>query len=179
MVKRGHGTGGNRRDPHRHFLAVLLMVLQDVADASQMGEHTNGGLAVVAEGFDDAIVSNAVRGVGLERSHQLRIYQIRHTRVNSYLHCHNWPICHCISVYTRSRVPTPFLPITYGRIAPLAWETHARRGQTAHLQSLPAKRPFGDQFWPSPGSTGRLSFWPSFRHDCYYYGQIRPRRSPF
>jgi len=50
------------------------MALQDVVDAAEMGEHANGGLAVVAEGFDDAIVLNAVRLVGLERSHQLRIY---------------------------------------------------------------------------------------------------------
>jgi hypothetical protein len=66
MVKRGYGTGGNRRDPHRHFFRGVLMSVQDVVDASKMGEHANGRLAVVAEGFDDAIVPNAVRGAGLE-----------------------------------------------------------------------------------------------------------------
>src|SRR5260370_39751064 len=44
-----------------------------------MGQHANGGLAVVAEGFDDAVVLNAVRLIGLERSHQLRIYADRHS----------------------------------------------------------------------------------------------------
>src|SRR5450759_3015178 len=73
MVNRGHGAGRNRRDPHWHFL-LLLLALQDVVDAAEMSEHANGGLAVVAEGFDDAVVLNAVRLVGLERSHKLRIY---------------------------------------------------------------------------------------------------------
>src|ERR1035437_5791727 len=100
-----------------------------------MGEYANGGLAVVAEGFDDAVVLNAVRGIGLERSHQLRIYQIRNTRVNSYLHCHNWQICRGISVYTGSRAPTPFLPITYGRIAPLALETPASTRKGLKVQA--------------------------------------------
>jgi len=49
VVNRGHGAGGNRRDPHRHFLLLLPMALQDVVDAAEMGEHANGGLAVVAE----------------------------------------------------------------------------------------------------------------------------------
>ena len=57
---RGYGAGGNRRDPHRHFLPLLPMALQDVVDAAEMGEHANGGLAVVAERFDDAVVLNAV-----------------------------------------------------------------------------------------------------------------------
>src|ERR1017187_1823056 len=78
VVNRGHGAGRNRRDPHRHFLLLLLMALQDVVNAAEMGEHANGGLAVVAEGFDDAVVLNAVRTVGLERSHQLRIYTTRY-----------------------------------------------------------------------------------------------------
>ena len=56
---------------------MFLVSLQNIIDTAKMSEHANGGLAVVAEGFDDAVVLNAVRAVGLERSHQLRIYTAR------------------------------------------------------------------------------------------------------
>jgi hypothetical protein len=50
------------------------MQLQDIVDAAQMGEDANRWFAVFAERFDDAVILNAVRLVGLKRSHQLRIY---------------------------------------------------------------------------------------------------------
>ena len=59
VVKRGYGAGRNRSDPYGRLLGLLLMALEDVVDAAEMGEHTNGGLAVVTEGFDDAVVLNA------------------------------------------------------------------------------------------------------------------------
>jgi hypothetical protein len=38
------------------------MALEDVVDAAEMGEHANGGLAVVAEGLDDAVVPELCAG---------------------------------------------------------------------------------------------------------------------
>src|SRR5437660_9413813 len=48
MVKRSHSAGRNRRDSYWHFLLLLLMAQQDIVDAAEMGEHANGGLAIVA-----------------------------------------------------------------------------------------------------------------------------------
>ena len=74
-VKRCHRTCRNRRDLHRYFV-VLLMQLQDIVDATQMSQDANRRFAVFAERFNDAVILNAVRLVGLKGSHQLRIYMI-------------------------------------------------------------------------------------------------------
>ena len=53
---------------------LILVEFEDVVDAAKMGENADGRFAVVAKGFDDAIVANAVGLVGLQGSHRLRIY---------------------------------------------------------------------------------------------------------
>jgi len=76
----GHGAGGNRRDLYRDF-SELLVTAENLVDPTEMSEHTNGGFALSAEGFDDPIILNAVRTAGLQRCHYLRIYHNRIHRV--------------------------------------------------------------------------------------------------
>jgi hypothetical protein len=83
----GHGAGGNRRDSYRDF-SELLVTAENLVDPTEMSEHPNGGFALSAEGFDDPIVLNAVRAVGLQRCHYLRIYHTRTHRVLHDFQCH-------------------------------------------------------------------------------------------
>jgi hypothetical protein len=50
------------------------MELEDIVYAAEVSEHPDGRLAVFAERFDNAVIADAVRLVGLEGSHSLRIY---------------------------------------------------------------------------------------------------------
>ena len=84
----GHGAGGNRRDFYRDF-SELLVTAKNLVDPTEMSEHANGRFALFAEGFDDPIVLNAVRAVGLQRCHYLRIYHSRVHRVSQYFQCHD------------------------------------------------------------------------------------------
>ena len=52
---------------------LLLMELEDIVEASEMGEDAETGFAVLAKGLDDAVVADAEGRVGLQGSHILRI----------------------------------------------------------------------------------------------------------
>jgi len=67
-VERGHRSGRDGGDLDRHF-PLLLMAAQDVVDPTEMSEHSDGGLALFAEGFDNAVIPDAVRLIGLYGSH--------------------------------------------------------------------------------------------------------------
>jgi hypothetical protein len=64
----GYSAGGNRRDLYRNF-SELLVTAENLVDPAEMSEHTNGGSTLLAEGFYDSIVLNAVRAVGLKGRH--------------------------------------------------------------------------------------------------------------
>jgi hypothetical protein len=49
-----------------------------------MSDHAEARFTVLAEGFDDAVVAVTMGVVGLERCHQLGIYNETGTRVNDY-----------------------------------------------------------------------------------------------
>ena len=66
--QRRHRTGGNRRDLYRDF-GVLLVAVQNLIHAAEMSENANGGLAFFTEGFDDTVVADAVRVIGLKGRH--------------------------------------------------------------------------------------------------------------
>ena len=66
--QRCHRTGGNRGDPYRNF-GVQLMTVQNIIYAPEMSEDANGRFTFLAEGFDDAVVADTVRVVGLKRCH--------------------------------------------------------------------------------------------------------------
>jgi hypothetical protein len=50
-------------------LGVLAMALQDIIGAAEVSENANRWFALLAEGFDDAIVADAVRLIGLKGGH--------------------------------------------------------------------------------------------------------------
>ena len=66
--QRRHGAGGNRRDLHRDF-GVLLVAVQNVIHTAEMSENANRWLAFLTEGFDDAVVTDAMRVIGLKGGH--------------------------------------------------------------------------------------------------------------
>ncbi len=57
-----------RRDFYGDF-GVLLVTVQNLIHAPEMSKDANGGFAFLAEGFDDAVVADAVRVVRLKRCH--------------------------------------------------------------------------------------------------------------
>ena len=59
-----NGTCGYRRDLDRD-LVELPVTVENIIDTTEMSEHANGGFAFVAEGLDDPVVPDAMRGVGL------------------------------------------------------------------------------------------------------------------
>ena len=75
-MERGDGTGRDLRDLYRH-LFLLVMKFQDVIDTAEMSEDSNGRLTVLAERFDDTVVLDAARLVGLKGGQQLRLYTDR------------------------------------------------------------------------------------------------------
>jgi hypothetical protein len=72
MMHRRDGARGDRRD--FDVGSLIPSQTQDVFDAAEVGDNAESGLAVLSEGFDDAVVSVAVGIIGLERRHQLGIY---------------------------------------------------------------------------------------------------------
>src|ERR1035441_3323210 len=73
--QRRNRTGRYRGDLHWRLL-VLLVALKNIVDPAQMGQYTNRRLAIFPKRFDDAVITNAVRLIGLQGSHMLRIYTI-------------------------------------------------------------------------------------------------------
>jgi hypothetical protein len=72
-VEGGYGPGRDGRSFHLSD-SPFLMEFQDIFDAAQVSEDAQAGLTILAEGFDDAIVGDAMRLIALEGGHQLRIY---------------------------------------------------------------------------------------------------------
>jgi len=64
VVESGDGSGTDGRD--RQSGALLLMQTQNIFDAAEVSQHANARPAVLAEGFDDAVIAAAVRLIGLE-----------------------------------------------------------------------------------------------------------------
>src|SRR5260370_23173856 len=107
-------------------LLVLLMELENVIDAAQMSDHSNGGFAILAERFHDAVIPNAVRLVGLKGSHELRIYTTHWSLSIEIFMGKSATSPPLNSVYTNSAPRISFIPITYGRRMLWPWETPAR-----------------------------------------------------
>jgi len=42
---------------------------QNIIDTAKMSEYANGGLAILSEGLDNAIVANTMRLISLKRCH--------------------------------------------------------------------------------------------------------------
>src|ERR1035441_3714779 len=80
-MKCGDGTGGERGD--LDVCALVSGQTQDVFDAAEVSDHAESRFTVLAEGLDDAVVAVTVGVVGLERSHQLGIYNTSSTPVNA------------------------------------------------------------------------------------------------
>src|ERR1017187_1076499 len=82
MMQGRDGAGGDRGD--FDVRSLIPSQTQDVFDAAEMSDHAESRFTVLAEGFDDAVVAVTVGVVGLERCHQLGIYNKTGTCVNGY-----------------------------------------------------------------------------------------------